>query len=88
MPTCGEDDPTAPAAAYSYEPEPRFALFAGVSGIDSIIPGTRSSVPASRLTTAGAHQFRHGLATEMLRQGASLSEIGRLARVITIHRPR
>jgi integrase/recombinase XerD len=28
--------------------------------------------------TAGAHQFRHGLATEMLRQGASLSEIGEL----------
>ena len=26
--------------------------------------------------TAGAHQFRHGLATEMLRQGASLREIG------------
>jgi site-specific recombinase XerD len=26
--------------------------------------------------TNGAHQFRHGLATEMLRQGASLSEIG------------
>jgi site-specific recombinase XerD len=26
--------------------------------------------------TMGAHQFRHGLATEMLRQGASLSEIG------------
>lgn len=26
--------------------------------------------------TYGAHQFRHGLATEMLRQGASLSEIG------------
>ena len=28
--------------------------------------------------TTGAHQFRHGLATEMLRQGASLSEIGEL----------
>jgi integrase/recombinase XerD len=28
--------------------------------------------------TFGAHQFRHGLATEMLRQGASLSEIGDL----------
>jgi site-specific recombinase XerD len=28
--------------------------------------------------TSGAHQFRHGLATEMLRQGASLSEIGEL----------
>ena len=24
----------------------------------------------------GAHQFRHGLATEMLRHGASLGEIG------------
>jgi integrase/recombinase XerD len=28
--------------------------------------------------TKGAHQFRHGLATEMLRRGASLSEIGEL----------
>ncbi len=28
--------------------------------------------------TTGAHQFRHGLATEMLRHGASLSEIGEL----------
>lgn len=28
--------------------------------------------------TNGAHQFRHGLATEMLRAGASLSEIGEL----------
>jgi integrase/recombinase XerD len=26
--------------------------------------------------TTGSHQFRHGLATEMLRQGASLNEIG------------
>jgi site-specific recombinase XerD len=28
--------------------------------------------------TTGAHQFRHGLATNMLRHGASLSEIGEL----------
>jgi site-specific recombinase XerD len=28
--------------------------------------------------TKGTHQFRHGLATEMLRQGASLCEIGEL----------
>jgi integrase/recombinase XerD len=28
--------------------------------------------------TTGAHQFRHGLATEMLRHGASLSEISEL----------
>ena len=26
--------------------------------------------------TWGAHQFRHGLATDMLRHGASLTEIG------------
>jgi site-specific recombinase XerD len=26
--------------------------------------------------TFGAHQFRHGLASDMLRQGASLAEIG------------
>lgn len=28
--------------------------------------------------TSGAHQFRHGLATQMLRQGASLAQIGEL----------
>lgn len=28
----------------------------------------------------GAHQFRHTLATEMLRRGASLAEIGELLR--------
>jgi site-specific recombinase XerD len=35
----------------------------------------RSDVDAP---TFGAHQFRHGLATEMLRGGASLGEIGDL----------
>ena len=51
--------------------------FRGVSGIDSIIRHAlqRAGIQA---TTTGAHQFRHGLATEMLRQGASLSEIGEL----------
>ena len=28
--------------------------------------------------TRGAHQFRHGLASRLLRQGASLGEIGEL----------
>ncbi len=28
--------------------------------------------------TTGAHQFRHGLATQMLREGASLAQIGEL----------
>jgi site-specific recombinase XerD len=45
------------------------------SGIGSIVRRwlKRAGVKAP---TYGAHQFRHGLATEMLRQGASLSEIG------------
>src|SRR5208337_398369 len=30
--------------------------------------------------TTGAHQFRHGLATQMLRGGASLAEIGEVLR--------
>jgi len=33
----------------------------------------RAGIPAP---TTGAHQFRHGLATAMLRHGASLGEIG------------
>lgn len=33
-----------------------------------------------RAPTAGAHQFRHALATQMLRHGASLTEIGEVLR--------
>jgi integrase-like protein len=40
--------------------------------------GRRVLATDEALMTSGAHQFRHGLATEMLRQGASLSEIGEL----------
>ncbi len=49
--------------------------FRGASGIGSIVRHSlkRAGVKAP---TYGAHQFRHGLATEMLRQGASLGEIG------------
>jgi site-specific recombinase XerD len=51
--------------------------FLGVGGIDSIILHSleRAGIDAP---TGGAHQFRHGLACEMLRHGASLSEIGEL----------
>jgi site-specific recombinase XerD len=51
--------------------------FRGASGVGSIVRHSlkRAGVNAP---THGAHQFRHGLATEMLRQGASLSEIGEL----------
>ncbi|MDX2314930.1 MAG: site-specific integrase [Gammaproteobacteria bacterium] len=49
--------------------------FRGASGVGSIV---RHSLKRAGITapTCGAHQFRHGLATEMLRQGASLGEIG------------
>ena len=51
--------------------------FQGASGVGSIVRHCleRASISAP---TMGAHQFRHGLATEMLRQGASLGEIGEL----------
>jgi len=51
--------------------------FRGASGVGSIVRHAlqRAGIQA---TTTGTHQFRHGLATEMLRQGASLSEIGEL----------
>jgi integrase/recombinase XerD len=49
--------------------------FRGASGVGSIVRHRlqRASIDAP---THGAHQFRHGLATQMLRQGASLDEIG------------
>jgi integrase/recombinase XerD len=53
--------------------------FQGASGICSLV---RHSLKRAGLNGPhfGAHQFRHGLATEMLRQGASLVEIGDLLR--------
>ncbi len=49
--------------------------FLGPSGVGSVIRHSlkRANIKAP---TYGAHQFRHGLATELLRQGASLGEIG------------
>jgi integrase/recombinase XerD len=52
-----------------------FQGFRGPCAIGSII--RRALLHANvDAPTAGAHQFRHGLATDMLRHGASLSEIG------------
>jgi integrase/recombinase XerD len=53
--------------------------FEGASGVGSII---RHRLMRARIAapTHGAHQFRHGLASDMLRQGASLAEIGALLR--------
>lgn len=49
--------------------------FMGAGGVGSIVKHSleRAGVEAP---TYGTHQFRHGLATEMLRKGASLAEIG------------
>jgi site-specific recombinase XerD len=51
--------------------------FLGAGSVSSLVRHSlmRAGIDAP---TLGAHQFRHGLATEMLRQGASLSEIGDL----------
>jgi integrase/recombinase XerD len=53
--------------------------FGGASAVDSIVRQalTRAGL---RAPTTGAHQFRHGVATLMLRHGASLTEIGELLR--------
>ena len=53
--------------------------FQGPSGVGSIIRQAlqRANIQAP---TTGAHQFRHALATEMLRHGASLTEIGEVLR--------
>lgn len=49
--------------------------FRGQSGVGSLVRNSlqRAGIHAP---TMGAHQFRHGLATQMLSRGASLSEIG------------
>jgi integrase/recombinase XerD len=51
--------------------------FLGASGVGSIVRHSleRAGIDAP---TTGAHQFRHGLACEMLRRGAALGEIGEL----------
>jgi len=49
--------------------------FLGASAVGSIVRHALLRAGIETPTT-GAHQFRHGLATQMLRQGASLAEIG------------
>lgn len=51
--------------------------FAGACAVGSIVRHSLQRAGINAPTT-GAHQFRHGLATQMLRQGASLGEIGEL----------
>ena len=53
--------------------------FAGASAIDGVVRHAIERA-AIKAPTKGAHQFRHGLATQMLRRGASLTEIGEILR--------
>ena len=49
--------------------------FHGAGGVGSVIE-TSPQASTDQLADLGTHQFRHGLASDMLRQGASLAEIG------------
>ncbi len=71
--------PSSPSRRVFLRSRAPLSGFAGPSGIGSIIRHAllRAEIQA---TTMGAHQFRHGLATEMLRRGASLAEIGEILR--------
>jgi integrase/recombinase XerD len=53
--------------------------FAGPSAIANVV-GDALERAGVHAPTHGAHQFRHALATQMLRSGASLSEIGEILR--------
>lgn len=54
------------------------APFRGLQGAGAIASLVRHNLIRAGIETptSGAHQFRHGLATDMLRHGASLAEIG------------
>jgi len=60
--------------AYEYLPKP-FDLKELIAIVGRALK--RSQVKSA---TQGAHQFRHSLATDMLRRGASLTEIGQVMR--------
>jgi site-specific recombinase XerD len=53
--------------------------FKGAQAIDSVVRHALARVGIDS-PRKGAHQFRHGLACQMLRQGASLAEIGEVLR--------
>ena len=65
----------ATAGAFSFASGRPLVDFRSPGGVGSVIRHAleRAGIDAP---TRGAHQFRHGLSTEMMRQGASLSEIG------------
>jgi integrase/recombinase XerD len=73
------DDRRAAIGECSCRPEPPLRGFLSQSAIGSLVRHALSR-PGISAPTKGAHQFRHGLATAMLRHGASLVEIGEVLR--------
>jgi site-specific recombinase XerD len=59
-----------------------YAPYRGFKGSMAISAIVRQALQHAGIQapTNGAHQFRHGLATQMLRHGASLREIGDVLR--------
>jgi site-specific recombinase XerD len=54
--------------------------FAGPSAIACVVRDALERAGVNDAPTKGAHQFRHALATHMLRRGASLTDIGEILR--------
>ena len=77
--TCAKDGRAAPVVACFCAAKLPSAAFLGQCGVGSIVRHAlqRAGIQAP---TKGAHQFRHALATQMLRHGASLTEIGDVLR--------
>jgi site-specific recombinase XerD len=71
--------PTASSRCVFLRAKAPLGGFQGQSGVGSMVRHAlkRAGIDAVR---TGAHQFRHALACQMLKQGASLSEIGELLR--------
>ncbi len=67
--------PTSPCRRVFLRAKAPIEGFRGITGISSVIRHALERY-GIHSPSYGAHQFRHGLATEMLRQGASLGEIG------------
>ena len=78
-PTCAHGRPRSTSRRVFLRSKAPIRGFLGQCGIGSIVRHAlqRAGIQAP---TTGAHQFRHALATQMLRHGASLSEIGEVLR--------
>jgi integrase/recombinase XerD len=71
--------PSAPTRAVFLRGRPPVGALRGAVAV-SVIVGHALARASVESASKGAHQFRHTLATEMLREGASLAEVGEVLR--------